>query len=441
MLVEKQINRPDPFLLAIAKSLKVISQILNSQVYSIHLLDSHVQPSDDGLDVIEGNHCTPCLSLPITLEEVLLAKKIVVPQDFEVEIAAYVAIMATGGVEWNTISILSFLNKQGLIVSRIKPDKSSGDLNRVALENGLPIFCNFGCDGNSSLPLTNSILKLKPLIFWICNWSVQDELETDGYLELGKAVSIVDQRSYDTKEGWIQTVDQDVNRYVRHFVATNGLIENEILARIGRKDRPKVSTIRPVLRSSPEYSENPPLKKDLYQISRLSPQKRIDRGLRMSGWLSEFGYEENWNIVGDGPLRENLKVQGLKHTNAVFHGFKPTIEIINNAYGLVQSSDFEGLPMVAIEALAAGVPVFSTSTGDLPWLKEQLLSFDCDLLTLSEFQNEDELKMNFLNWRKILSSVWSSSARIEVSEEVKRIFNPILAAEKYSEVFSRGITK
>jgi glycosyltransferase involved in cell wall biosynthesis len=441
MIYEKQLDPPEEFLLAIAKSLRVLHQIMGAQVYSIHLLDSHVQPSREGLDFVEADHCAPCLSIPITLQELSLAKKVVVSEDFKVEIAAYVAIMATGGVEWNTITILTLQEKQGLVVSRIKPDMSSGDLNRVALENGLPIFCNFGCEGQSSLPFTDSILKLNPFVFWICNWSVQDELETAAYSELGKAVSIVDQRSYDTKEGWIQTVDQDVNRYVRHFVATNGLIENEILARIGRNDRPKVSTIRPVLRSSPEYSQNPPLKKDLYQISRLSPQKRIDRGLRMSGWLSEFGYEENWNIVGDGPLRENLKVQGLKHTNAVFHGFKPTLEIINSAYGLVQSSDFEGLPMVVIEALAAGIPVFSTSTGDLPWLKEQLSSIDCALLTLSEFQNEDELKLNFLNWRKNLSSVWSSSDRFEVSEEVKRIFNPVLAAERYSEVFSKGITK
>ncbi len=440
MVDEKQLGAPDEFLLAIAKSLNVLHQIMGAQVYSIHLLDSHVRPLREGLGFVEGGHCAPCLSLPITLQELSLAKNVFVSEDFKVEIAAYVAIMATGGVEWNTISILTLLEKQGLVVSRIKPDMSSGDLNRVALENGLPIFCNFGCEGQSSLPFIDSILKLNPFIFWICNWSVQDELETTAYAELGKAVSIVDQRSYDTKEGWIQTVDQNVNKYVRHFVATNALIENEILARIGRENSSRVSTIRPVLRSSPTYSENPPLKKDLYQISRLSAQKRIDRGLRMSGWLSEFGYDEDWNIVGDGPLREILELQGLKYSNAVFHGFKPTIEIINDVYGLVQSSDFEGLPMVVIEALAAGVPVFATSTGDLPWLKEQLSSIDCDLLTLSEFQDGSELKVNFLNWRKNLSNIWSSSSRIDVSNEVSRIFDPALASRRYMEVFSKGAT-
>lgn len=426
------------FLAAIANSLKVLRQGLAGQTHSIHLLDAHVQPSGIESRYIESDHCSPCFTLPVTLEELHFAQELPIPQDFKVGIAAYVAVMATGGVEWNTITILKLQIHSGLILSRFKPDLATGDLNRVALQNGIPIFCNFGCDGNSTISLAVLIIRLDPSIFWICNWSVQDESEKDDYHKLGEKVFIVDQRSYDTKEGWIQTIDRSTNKYVHHFVATNGLIQKEIASRIGKQSEQKVSTIRPVLRSIPIFSKSKPTRKDIYQISRLSAQKRLDRGLRMSGWLSEYGYLDTWNIVGDGPLRKDLEVASFRNPLVSFHGFKPTLEVINQVYGFVQSSDFEGLPMVVIEALAAGVPVFATKTGDLPWLSEQLSSIDCNLLTLSEFSDEHELKENFLNWRRNLEAIWASPSRKHVSSEVSKLFNPVSASKSYVEVFSKG---
>jgi len=434
-----QLQSQHDFLSAVARSLHVLRQGLGGQTHSINLLDAHVQNLGVGSRYIESEHCSPCLTLPITLEELHTAQKFSVTEEFKVDIAAYVAVMATGGVEWNTITVLKLLKYPGVIVSRFKPDRTSGDLNRVALENGLPIFCDFGCDGDTSTPLVSAILRINPTIFWICNWSVQDESEKSDYHKLGENLLIIDQRSYDTQEGWIQTIDRSTNKYVRHFVATNGLIQKEITSRIGGENGGKVSTIRPVLRSTPKFSKSLPPGRDIYQISRLSTQKRLDRGLKMSSWLSEYGYLDNWNIVGDGPLRKDLEVKSLEHPLVAFHGFKPTLEVINNAFGFVQSSDFEGLPMVVIEALAAGVPVFATKTGDLPWLREQLTSSECELLTLSEFLDEDDLKENFLIWRKNLETIWRAPARLDVSRKVSEIFNPISASKSYEDLFIKGV--
>jgi glycosyltransferase involved in cell wall biosynthesis len=247
---------------------------------------------------------------------------------------------------------------------------------------------------------------------------------------------IIDQRSYDTKEGWIQTINKGMAKSIFHFIATNGVIAAEITQRIGFQDSDKVTIVRPVLRSKPKYSNTVPPKTDLFQISRLTKQKRIDRGLKMYKGILDFGYRDSWNIVGDGPLRLTLECESLKLPGVVFHGFKPTMEVINSAYGLIQSSDFEGLPMVVIEALAAGVPVFATETGDLPWLKSQLKDFDCNLLSLSKFDNESVLISNFLEWRRDLPGIWNSDSRLAVSERVSKLFDPLNASSAYIDVFN-----
>ena len=199
-MASKDQLQPQPeFFTAITKSLKVLQQVMAGKTHSIHLLDAHVQPLGVGARYIESAHCSPCLSLPITLEELHIAQEIWITEEFKIGIAAYVVIMATGGVEWNTITILKLQRSPGLVVSRFKNNSTTGDLNRVALENGLSIFCNFGCSGDSSISLTNSISRISPEIFWICNWSVQDESEKSDYHKLAEKVKIVDQRSYDTQ--------------------------------------------------------------------------------------------------------------------------------------------------------------------------------------------------------------------------------------------------
>ncbi|OLE36374.1 MAG: hypothetical protein AUG48_07590 [Actinobacteria bacterium 13_1_20CM_3_68_9] len=68
--------------------------------------------------------------------------------------------------------------------------------------------------------------------------------------------------------------------------------------------------------------------------------------------------------MGDGPLRRRLEslAEGLALTGAVrFTGLRRDARpLIARSDVVAFSSDWEGLPMVALEALAAGVPVVST---------------------------------------------------------------------------------
>lgn len=76
-----------------------------------------------------------------------------------------------------------------------------------------------------------------------------------------------------------------------------------------------------------------------------------------------------FHVIGDGPLRAQLEAQArdlqLGHC-CVFSGFLPNaLPLLNSMGALVLTSDHEGTPMVALEALALGVPVVAHAVGGL----------------------------------------------------------------------------
>ncbi|MDT7934479.1 MAG: glycosyltransferase [Sphingomonadaceae bacterium] len=99
----------------------------------------------------------------------------------------------------------------------------------------------------------------------------------------------------------------------------------------------------------------------LVAVGRCTPQKRFDRLLRA---LARTPRPIALDLIGDGPdlpaLVELAAGLGIAH-RVTFHGFLPDPSaMVTRARALVLSSDYEGLPAVAIEALAAGTPVVTT---------------------------------------------------------------------------------
>jgi glycosyltransferase involved in cell wall biosynthesis len=72
-----------------------------------------------------------------------------------------------------------------------------------------------------------------------------------------------------------------------------------------------------------------------------------------------------WHVYGDGPLREDLE---SRYGDLVtFHGVVADMSNVWAHIGLlVMPSVFEGLPLAALEALAAGVPILASRVGALP---------------------------------------------------------------------------
>jgi glycosyltransferase involved in cell wall biosynthesis len=99
-------------------------------------------------------------------------------------------------------------------------------------------------------------------------------------------------------------------------------------------------------------------------VGRLVPQKAHARLLDAAAALARDGVPARFVIVGDGPLRSELeeRARTLGLNGAVcFAGLRRDARaIVACSELLVFASDWEGLSLAALEALAAGVPVVST---------------------------------------------------------------------------------
>ena len=79
--------------------------------------------------------------------------------------------------------------------------------------------------------------------------------------------------------------------------------------------------------------------------------------------------ETKLQIVGDGPMRETLKllVDKLKLKNSIeLLGYREDIaNILSHADAFVLSSNYEAMPMTILEAMASHVPVLTTDVGGI----------------------------------------------------------------------------
>ena len=118
-------------------------------------------------------------------------------------------------------------------------------------------------------------------------------------------------------------------------------------------------------------------------IGRLVPVKRIDVFLRAAAELLQTGNADyRFHVIGDGPLRQEL--EGMRRDLQLmevctFHGFQhDTPRWLASMQCMVLTSDHEGLPMTALEALALGIPVVAHGVGGLvPLLRDH---HDCRLV-------------------------------------------------------------
>lgn len=121
-------------------------------------------------------------------------------------------------------------------------------------------------------------------------------------------------------------------------------------------------------------------------ISRLVEKKGVEYGIRAVTKLAKIHPNIEYNIVGDGDLKENLQqlIQELNAGDIVkLLGVKQQheiVEILNHSDILLAPSvtakdgDQEGIPVVLMEAMAMGLPVVSTQHSGIPELVENGIS-------------------------------------------------------------------
>ena len=106
------------------------------------------------------------------------------------------------------------------------------------------------------------------------------------------------------------------------------------------------------------------------RVARLQPEKAVDVFLEAAARVAPVVPEARFLVVGDGPARAELErlASSLGLDGHVrFLGLRADArDVIARLDVLVVSSRSEGTPLVALEAMEAGVPVVATAVGGLP---------------------------------------------------------------------------
>ena len=102
----------------------------------------------------------------------------------------------------------------------------------------------------------------------------------------------------------------------------------------------------------------------LVHVGRFVRVKRHDRLLLIAQELKNRGVAFQLDLIGDGPLKDKIYSMSIEmglNEVVTFHGYqKSSFLWIASADVMLLTSDYEGMPMVLVEALTVGTPVVST---------------------------------------------------------------------------------
>ncbi|GKQ43360.1 colanic acid biosynthesis glycosyltransferase WcaL [Companilactobacillus sp. RD055328] len=118
----------------------------------------------------------------------------------------------------------------------------------------------------------------------------------------------------------------------------------------------------------------------LLSVGRLVEKKGFNNTIKIVRWLVDLGIDVQLNIVGSGPLEEELKQQIADESleeRVTLLGSRTQREVLRHLYTsdffimMSQTSangDTEGIPVVLMEAMATGIPVLATRHSGIPEL-------------------------------------------------------------------------
>ncbi len=132
----------------------------------------------------------------------------------------------------------------------------------------------------------------------------------------------------------------------------------------------------------------------LHVSSLVEREKNVSGTLRVIQKLQKANYDFDFLIVGGNAESVSYyknEAQKLQLKNVSFVGEKTPTEVaayMQLAHALILFSNYEGMPVVVLEALASGLPVFASKVGQLPFL------INNDHGKLVDVKDEAELEKN-----------------------------------------------
>lgn len=293
--------------------------------------------------------------------------------------------LAVGGVERNTIEIMRQLRSRFdfvvITMERLRPEQGS----LAAQAHDVAAFVIEMSEIVRNTEYLRVLTRLKtsfhPDLIWVCNgspWFCDNAL---AIRKLFRDIPIVDQEVYDAKRGWIMRYNEAGIQSFDHFIAINKKIQSRfqhdfaieperislIYSAIDTLRITSFKLTRPDAGFLYEKFGLPQGKKIFTFIARLSEQKRPLSFLGLAKSRLE-NIDECYVFVGDGELATEALdyIKKYKLVNVIRIPYiENTLELHAISDGIVFTSSYEGLPIAMIEALAMGVPAFSTDVGDI----------------------------------------------------------------------------
>jgi glycosyltransferase involved in cell wall biosynthesis len=159
-----------------------------------------------------------------------------------------------------------------------------------------------------------------------------------------------------------------------------------------RKQLPYNATLIENFMVAPLLPPAPEMPRRIGFVGRLSVEKAPDLFCELA---RRCAGPDEWHIWGDGPMRSELERAYGAHVH--FHGLVTDLRTAWNSLGLlVMPSRAEGLPMAALESLAAGVPIVASAVGGLPSVVH-----DGRTGWLFETGNLDDARARIETWRAL----------------------------------------
>jgi glycosyltransferase involved in cell wall biosynthesis len=371
----------------------------------------------------------------------------------KVTILVMPAMFAVGGVERNTIEIMRALQDRYrfVIVTNEPHLNERGSLHEQLEGITAGVFDLAELAGpDSYLDILMSIGQIYGIdLIWICNGSCWLVLNAEALRENFAHVPIVDQQVYDTKEGWIAHFDKLSLRSFDRYVAVNQSILATFMNRFGI-GKHKIDLIYPAIdatrfRRLPDSFNSTIFRKSLEvpphvnlfaMVGRLTRQKRPKDFLELALRAQAAGLPDVFLIVGQGELAAEcqafVQVHELNNVRFLGHCSDPS-KLYPEISGLLVMSEFEGLPIVSLEAMAMGIPVLATDVGDLRKIfAEHRVGHLFSTIGDPAVQFDE-----FCAWRQTLADHAKRSA--ESADDVRDRFSSKAVAVLYDDCFRRAI--
>lgn len=167
-------------------------------------------------------------------------------------------------------------------------------------------------------------------------------------------------------------------------------------------------------------------------IGRLSPEKDFDSLLKVVASLSAQGTESRLVILGEGGERNSLEAAARKlgiEKNVLMPGYVPDARRYLAFFSLfAMPSLTEGLPMVLLEAMLAGVPIVATRVGGIP---DVLQEGRCGLLINPDCPEELECGISNVMGNPEAARERVKAARIRVADT----YSSRVMADKYLAIY------